>query len=72
MLGRFFKAEFSHLIVSCSYNKQKNCGFLRMEVGRKLFSSLIFFPLEHLWYFIYSHSLPYDQTTFVVVVYLDL
>ena len=58
-----------HMSYSCT--KKKNCGFLRMEVERKLFSSF-FFPLEHLWYFIYSHGLPSDQTTFLCCTFISL
>lgn len=69
----FFKAALVVNHVSCSCTKWKNCSFLRMEIGRKLFSCLMFFSLEHSWYFIlFIHTAcpMIKQLFFVVCLYL--
>lgn len=71
MVGGFPDIEFSHSacrLWTVVVSNKKDPGFLRMEMGRKIFYSL----LKHLWYFIYSYCLLSDQAAFLCCIFGSL
>ena len=58
--------------VSYSCTKKKNCGFLRMEIERKLFSSLIFFSFRAFMIFYLFTRLAFWSNNFsLLYVYIS-